>query len=339
MRQPLVATTLAVLFATAGLQAQACDARKAALRMFSSQGLNLLRPARSYIKPGGLIIVPKGGIPEYDDPPDTASPDDGTFGDFRAVILQETERKTTGFSTALGIANWVLPVAIGLSAAGDSQVSLAQIETSGQRLDTNRIEDLIKPGTRTHAAALRELKARRGHRFFIVQEVHTAKSLDLQATNTKNLNVTFNDGKAVADCSTKPEKPGETVKPVEGAKPGEASKKAQESKSGEATTGSGAAPTAAQAGKDANASAAEAVKFGVSVCRGNDVVLRMNTINAIPFAVRLVEVELEGGVLQRRRGASLTMTLGDEEVGAALIDPDEPAVSSLKPRNVEQPRP
>jgi len=67
------------------LSMESCDdPDRAALKLFSDQGLTILQPARSYVRAGGLVVLPQRGRPEYLDPLDVVASDDGTYVDFNA---------------------------------------------------------------------------------------------------------------------------------------------------------------------------------------------------------------------------------------------------------------
>jgi hypothetical protein len=97
-------SALALLLAVLTIALVSCDAEKDALTLFSDQGLNLLRPARDYIQPGGMVFLVKGGPAEYDDPADPVTAEKGNLTDFKAVILSQTKNKTSAFSAALSLA-------------------------------------------------------------------------------------------------------------------------------------------------------------------------------------------------------------------------------------------
>lgn len=341
------AFTCAVMIGAAVLTvaAQSCDAQKQALRVFTDQKLNLLRPARDYVQPGGLVFLAPGGTPEYDDPVEPVHPERGNLTDFRAVILEEARKSSTGFAAALGLANGILPVPIGLKMAGSSEVTLGGIETTGVRLQTTAIDSLLKRPAMI-AAIVPDLKKR--IRVFVVQEIYRATSLDLKATKNQKMEVSFNDDTPVASCSagdgTKDTgKP--TTKPEEsklgGAKPETkpAESKAAESRPAESkpadTKTADTNPAGSKSAGDSQTDANTLPKIGGSVCITREFSLKFTTKTPIPFAVRLAELEILDGQLRRKRGADvMKTTLGSGgEISASLIDRDEPAVKELQHRN------
>ncbi len=341
---------IALLATTAPIIAQGCDVRKQALSIFGKQGLNLLRPARDYVVPGGLVFIGKNGVAEYDDPIERVVTEPGNLTNFRAVILQETQKKSTGFATAMDLTNWILPAPIGLRSSSNREVTLAGIETTGIRLQTTAVDNLIKRAS-TAKATVPELK--RGLRVFVVQEIYKATSVDLRATSATRLDIAFNDGSAVATCAGgKPEEPKATAS-TGGSKAGDTKgpdeqrtdTKAAETKVGEAkaatakaqnTTTKPAAtdPAGVPAQKAGDSSNGKALpSIGVSVCSDQEYTLRLRADNPIPFAVRLAELEIGGGQLRRRRGvASMNTSLGAGEIAAARISDAEPIVDNLSHR-------
>jgi hypothetical protein len=315
-----------------------CDAQKDALTLFSRQGLNLLRPARDYIKPGGMIFIAKGGVPEYDDPADRVVADKDNLTDFRAAILAETSNKTTGFSAALSLAQSIMPLSLKAGAQTSSQASLKGIDTTGVRLSTQDLDKLIaKPNTSQAAAT--ELP--RGTRVFVVQEIYKATSLDLEAKDSKSFDLTYNDGTAVANCKDT----GAPQKPASDSSKPETKNGGQSTAGGNAQSGSPAKPAAKkpsdtqkpQAGtnKPSGQSATTPPKIGagVAVCVADDFSLKFQTKDPIPFAVRIAELELVGGVVRRRRSAKpFVGTLGNGEISGSLVDDQSPVIGDLKKR-------
>lgn len=311
-----------------------CNAQSAAYGLFAKQGLNLLRPARDYIKPGGMVFVPKKGIPVYEDPKDEVASDKGNLADFRASILQETENKKTGLGAALSLATTVIPVPISAGAQSSKQVSLKQIDTTGVRLNTDTLDKLIA-SPKTNKAATQELQ--RGMRVFVIQEIYEATSLDLQAEDNKAFDLHLNDGKAVADCkqtgqsgdSTSDSKTSDNKNTSSGTtgKDGSSSGAANKSTNqGAATSGKG------QSQANPSSSTQPKLGAGVAFCVADNFTLKLTTKEPIPFAVRLAELELSQGTVQRNRGSIFKGTLGGNEISAALVDKQKPTLDGLKRR-------
>lgn len=331
----VAASGLAAAVSTGALFAQGCNARSQALEMFSRQGLNLLQPARDYIKPGGMIFLSKKtNRPDYESPKDPISPEPGNLVDFRAVILKETDTRSGAFSAALALANQILPIPIGLTASDDQAVTLDTIETTGLRLETDPLDKLIQERN-TSAAARAGLKT---GRVFVIQEVYSARSLSLKSTNSRRLAVSLNGNQPVPTCGASP---GSGKSGDAGSGPGAAGSGDAEAASGsQPRTGdtgaaSGTAKTAAAAKPttaSAAMSAASQIGASVGICRANEFTLQMKTDKPIPFAVRLAEVELSGGAVQRKRGAESikNTTLGGGEIAAALVAKSAPVLALPK---------
>lgn len=319
-----------------GLVQLGCNAESDALNLFSHNRLNLLRPARDYIQPGGMVFVPKNGSPEYDDPKDNVVPEKGNLTDFRASILQETANKKTGLGAALSLAATVIPMPINAGFQSSKDVSLKQIDTTGLRLNTNDLDKLIAAPNTSQAAAA---ELRRGTRVFVVQEIYKATSLDLSAADNVAFNLNFNDGKAVADCKqTQPsDKTSGDNTPDKKASPPQTNGKGSTGSSGNTNAGkAGATAGKGQSGSSPSPSPVNAqskLGAGIAFCVAEGFTLKLQTKDPIPFAVRLAELELSQGILRRKRGHVLSGTLGNAEISADLVDENKPALNELTRRS------
>lgn len=309
-----VTPTLFVLCAAtaSALPAPACNPESAALNILGRQGLNLLRPARSYITPGGLFVKGKG-LPVYVDSYNEISPEPGNLIDFDAVILEETKNKSFGVGFAFDLAAKLLAAPLGVTAKQDQSVSIAQVETTGKRLTTPALDKLIAKGTKTSSAARTELQKKND--VYVVQEIYLAKDINLQSTSKQELAVGYNDGKAVNACGAGGGKEDSKQGSKEGSKEG--SKDAQKEKSPTTESKSAAAPPASESTKPA----APAAKAAVSLCRDGKFTLKMHTDKVLPFAVRLARVRLQGADLVRDTTSDIKTTLGVQpgELPAARI--------------------
>jgi hypothetical protein len=311
-----------------------CNAQAGAYSLFTKQGLNLLRPARDYIQPGGMVFVPKKGNPEYEDPKDSVSSEKGNLTDFKASILEEAANKKAGLGASLTLATTILPMPISAGAQSGKQVSLKQIDTTGIRLSTDALDHLIASANTSKVAAA---ELQRGMRVFVVQEIYKATSLDLHAEDSKAFDLHFNDGKAVADCKLT-NKSGDT-KTADAAKkddkknPSTSTDKKDSSPTGsegkKGNTGSAAKNGSGQSQTNAASSALSKLQAGVAVCLADDYTLKLTTKDPIPFAVRLAELELLQGTVQRNRGSVLKGTLGGGEISAALVNSQTPVIDKL----------
>jgi hypothetical protein len=309
-----------------------CNAQSAAFDLFSRQGLNLLRPARDYIQPGGMVFVPKKGNPVYEEPKDDVAPEKGNLIDFRANILEETANKKAGLSAALTLAATIIPMPISAGAQSNKHVTLKQIDTTGVRLSTNALDGLIAaPNTSKAAAAA----IPRGTRVFVVQEVYKTTSLDLHAEDGKAFNLNFNDGKAVADCKlagSGDKKPDNSKNDTKKPAPGNDTKDSATSGANKADSKGTNTKSKGQSSTPLSASAASKLGAGIAVCVADDYTLKLRTKEPITFAVRLAELELsDQKTVQRNRGSVLKQTLGGEgEISASLINDKEPAIDHMR---------
>jgi hypothetical protein len=249
------------------------------------------------------------------------------------------------------------PLSFGAGAESSREVKLQGIDTTGLRLKTKPLDDLIaKPNT--SKAALSELQA--GSRVFIVQEIYKATSLDLQASDKKAFSLKFNDGSAPANCQSAaqpaakdsnakppstPEKTGGATSSAQNA--GAAPSKTQDGGSGatdktktvpqnsSAKSQPGTSDTKTpQQSNTSSQSGAPAVTGAVGICVAEDYSLKFQTKDPIPFAVRLAQLELVQGVLRRRVGAKTFVgTLGvDGEISGSLVDNAAPVIEGLTRR-------
>src|ERR1700741_4366222 len=112
------------------LVAQGCDATSAAMKVFRDQGLVVLKPARTYVRPGGLVSL-KGHTARYRDAADPVPTDEKLATPFSATIMSETLNKATGFGAALSAIGSIVTAPLNLKFNASSRVSLAQIDASG----------------------------------------------------------------------------------------------------------------------------------------------------------------------------------------------------------------
>jgi hypothetical protein len=329
---------------TVSLLIASCDVQKDALALFGNQGLNLLRPARDYIKPGGLIFIQKGGTPDYENPKDPISSDAGNLTDFQAAILEETLNKSTGLGVAFSLAKSVVP-SISADFQNDRAVSLKGIDTTGSRLDTDPLDKLIAATNTSKAAASwlgsKDAKSK-GKRVFVVQEIYKANSLDLHADDNKKLDLKLGDQSAVVNCQKAGDGSGNSSS---GASTGSSQNK-QNSSSDNSSSNSSSASTSQKNSANKNGTGKTKANtsqlpglsnlgVGVAGCMSDDYTLKLQTKNPIPFAVRLAELELSNGTVQRiKSGKVYTGTLGPktQEISGSLVDQDTPVVQGLPPK-------
>ena len=306
----------------------ACDLQKAALKIFTSQGLTVLQPARDYIALGGIVVLPKNGRPQYIDPYDTLNGSDGTYSNFSAIIQQQTQNQSTGIEAAVGTLASFIPVSAGLNFTNGQQVQLAQIDTGGTRLTTQMVLSLLKKDA-TSAAIRTQLQT--GNRVFLIQEVYTAKSMDLKSASNTALDASYAGAGSLPTCNASPTGAGGASSSGSGQPGTSGNNAAAPTANGASATHSGATGGAGATSTNTNAaspsssasgnSAGAGISFGV--CRASQFEISFQSQTPIPFAVRLNEVIVKpGGYLDLNYTQyKIPNTLGAGEVTAtAVID-------------------
>jgi hypothetical protein len=295
-----------------------CDPSTAIYKIFSDQGLTLVKPARSYIQIGGLVILPKGTNQLlYQDPWDVIAQADGPNAtppstDFSAVIMSQSDKSASGVDFKAVLAQLVsLPLDLDLS--HNTSLTLGQIQASGTRYTTPMMAALVaKPST---AQAIRD-RLNEGSRVFIIQEVYTATSLSVTSGSNTSISATLGDGGSPPSCvlpDSGSGTSGATGKAGTTAATGANGAGGAATATGGATGASGAlgktgAAVANGAGGATAATEGGTGKTGVTgptiagiggmsagVCFANAATLSFTSTAPVPFAVRLNEVTLVGG--------------------------------------------
>ncbi|HZL29297.1 MAG TPA: hypothetical protein VFC39_22425 [Acidobacteriaceae bacterium] len=304
-----------------------CDPTTAIYKIFSDQGLTLVKPARSYIQIGGLVILPKGTNQLlYQDPWDVIDQAAGQNAtppstDFSAVIMSQSDKSASGVDFKAVLAQLVsLPLGFDLS--HNRSLTLGQIQANGTRYTTPMMAALVaKPNT---ATALRD-RLNEGSRVFVIQEVYTGTSLSVTSGSGTNISASLGSGGPVPSC----------ILPDSGSGTGGAAGKsgatgttgttgASGAKGATGATGapgitvaagstgatiaiatgatgatgtSGATGASGATGKTGATAATIAGIGGMSagVCFANAATLSFTSTTPVPFAVRLNEVTLVGG--------------------------------------------
>lgn len=337
-----LAAAITIILMTSGCN----DPEREALRIFHDQGLTLLRPARSYVTAGGLVVLPRGGHPEYLDPFDQMPSEPGTYVDFKAIIAGETYKKSTGFSVALNGLGKVVSLPADLTYSGAQDVQLSQIETSGKRLVTGVVNALI--AKKATGEAIHQQLAQ-GNRVFVVQEIYTGTGIELKSSTKTILDASYGTKGSVPNCASATAEPDTTK--------GEGSKSAPPASSSAATSKDSPAAEkpnsdtkapqsnadAKQKGPSAKSSAAAnkqaTTGSGVSIgaCKSTAYSLTLKSKDDIPFAVRLNEVILgNGGLVVNYGSFQFPQSLGNAEVEQAttFIDPSHPVLEELVYRHL-----
>jgi hypothetical protein len=328
IRLPLLLTTLILC---------SCDPQQEALKVFTQQGLTLLKPARNYIALGGIFVVPKSGIPVYLDPYDSIPPSGGTATKFNAVVMQQSSNRSIGLDAAVGTLGGLVPIPAGLKFSHTAQVQLDQIDTSGTRYTSQMIAALIQmPGT---SGAIQN-HFQPGNRVFVVQELYTGTSLSLKASSGTGLGAAVEGGATIPTCDSGGQSAAKAQDNA-GGKDGKSGATSGSTSSGKSSANTNSDST--QAGSEADKSSGskgssnspDASKVGISVgiCWANAATLSFKSESPIPFAVRLNEVILGAGNALTVKDTNFKLpntALGAEDVSAtALINKDDPTLNEL----------
>jgi len=268
-----------------------CDSiDKAAKKIMADQGLTLLQPARDYIALGGIVSLPNGSRPIYEDPYDLLPNDNGTYSSFNAIVSQNTKNQSIGIDAAIGsLGSYVaLPVSISGLVNHSSSVKLSQIDTGGTRYTTQKVAALL-----TRQATSDAIKADlQAGRVFVIQEVYTATSFSITSANATSVAAAAGGSAPSPQCSTSSGTPGS----------GNSGAAGSGGNSGAAAGNSGAAGSGGNSGTAAGNSGAGSAPMSLGFCWGGNSSLSFTTDRPIPFAVRLNEVQLgPGGVLQIKK--------------------------------------
>jgi hypothetical protein len=324
-----VSSALIAVTSVVALQARACaDPEAAAIGIFKRQGITLLKPARSYVAPGGIVTVTNAG-PRYDDPFEPVPQKDNQ--PFTATVMAETKDQTTKFDVALSKLGGIVPLPIAAGATSAFDVSLGQIDTKGTRIPSDKLKSLAR-SPQTSAEVKRAISSRA--RVFIVQDVYTGKSLTLTSRTSGAL------GGAVGAQSVPACAPanGSGSKPTDGtADKGPSNKDTK----GSASPAAAAGETQNKPANGANAAAAatgdkakdDGPVVSVSMCREGNFSLKFQSDTDVPFAVRLVElVASKDGIIDFKPGASNTPgNLGGATAApAGFVDQQNPTISGLQ---------
>jgi hypothetical protein len=330
------------------LAAVSCDPEKASLELFRRQGLNLVKPLRDYIKVGGIVVRRGGGPMEYIDPPDAIAGSAGGGTAFVGVLMGEAKQNTTKFGLAMGIIKTLLPGSLDVSFDSTQEVKLDQVNALGKRLTDAEMKSLIQRN-KTKAEILDDLN--QGLSVFAIQEVYSASEMQISSSNNVALNVKYANGSSVQDCTPSKDSAPKadkdtTSKPSDGdktgsstgtpaAKPASPTPSATKPKTAAAPDAKPSTAAAPPAAADAAAND-EKLSIGFGMCRAGTYSLKFKTEKAgqaLPFAVRLKEVERRDGVLALKRGTVVpNATLGPNAQRFALIDEQTPVIAQLVKR-------
>lgn len=253
-RSAVVAVGIALSMIT--LQAQRCDPQSTGLQILTKQGLTLLRPARDYVRVGGIVVKAGNGRAQYLDPFDPVSEVPGTTVPFRAVILRETRQRTSSLGTVIQGLAAIVPLPVGLTYDAAQEVALSQINASGARLPTAELRRLIGSQD-TKKVLFAELQKRQ--RVFVVQELYATTELEITSHVGNQLNVTYGE-KQLQGCSG--------------------------TQSGTTT------PQAKDEQQRSSEQREESASARILACRSSTASVKLQAEAPVPFAVRLAEVGL-----------------------------------------------
>lgn len=288
-----IARRVVIVAVLAGLAA-GCDIETAVLKLFEDQGLHLLKPARSYIEVGGLVVVPKNGKPVYIDrldaiPANATEPPAVTFS---AVVLKESKGKSMDLGTTLAAIQGVLPVSLAAGFNKSQQVELAQINASGERLRFPTLASLIQ-ARETRKLLTSELQ-RKG-RAFVVWEVYRSTGLSVKGSGNVGLDVGIALGQSSPAVGATTTAAASAAAPT--ASPSPVTSPASPSPT--PSPSPSASPTASP-----SPGAKKDEPFSATWKRTTTYELSLNVTTPIPIAVRLAEVVLTpAGTLELRPGA------------------------------------
>jgi hypothetical protein len=309
-----------------------CDPSTAIYKLFSDQGLTLIKPARSYIAIGGLVVLPKGTKQlQYQDPWDVIAQPTGQSStpstDFSAVIMGQSDKSATGvdFKAAL---TQLVSLPIGLDFSHNQSLTLGPIQAGGTRYTTPMMAALVAKSATAGAARAR---LNEGSRVFLIQEVYTATSLSVTTGSNSGISASLGTGGTIPNCSLpadsvtaktndtgaagangaavangaagatqKAEATGSNTTPGVTITVGPSGTTATGKTGAPANTGAtGAAGATGVAGTSGTKAASPTIAgiggMSAGVCYANASTLNFTSTTPIPFAVRLDEVTLVGG--------------------------------------------
>jgi hypothetical protein len=291
------------------------DPENAALQLFNDYGLTLLRPARSYIKPGGLVILVSKRTPAYVDPfdDDIAGLAEGKTAveDFTATIQQSTKNQAASFDFAINLISQIVSLpkyltSDSIGAKKSTQVTLDQIDSNGQRIKPTAVSTLIGE-QKTSDLLKKQLSG--GARAFVVQEVYLSKSLSLKVASATSGDISIGGSGALPQCAdatgktTGSDSSTNTTANTKDKSSGSNDSGTNATASKPPTAGAKAASPTATATKSntqtkpntaTTSTKSDPALVTVGVCQSSAYSLTFtSTKDPIPFAVRLVEISLD----------------------------------------------
>ena len=306
------------------------DPQEKLLEVFTKQGLTLLQPARDYIKIGGIVLLPKDSSSlAYEDPYDTLMPASGTSTNFQAVIQNQQDKSTSAVQVAVALSQ-IVSLPIGFSFEnGQQTVTLKQVNASGDRYTSPMVSALLK---KPDTAAEIKSRLKEGDRVFVIQEVYTANSLSVSATSGMSLAANVGGSPVTNKCGNGQQDGGQQGAGEQGAGKQDAGNTSTgKQDAGNTSTGKQDAGNTSAGKQDAGNQSAVNQGVSVGICRSTSAELSFTSQTAIPFAVRLNEVEVGPGEFLRVKYTGFrlpNLALGNESDVAAtiLIDNKKPMI-------------
>lgn len=355
-----VCFVLIIGIGAATLAQNSCQSpEQAIMAEFGKMGLNLIRPAKDYVRPGAVVWVPKQGAPLI-----TLSKSAPETIPIKGAFQELTQKDTSGASVAFRLLRGMFPAGGELTAEKTSQVTLGQIDAVGVRLSS--LQDTASE--QTTAKVLRDgLESK--YRVFVIEEVYSTRSLALEVTRGKALAVKSADQQPLSACkpavdnkatsksaaseggnakspATKDgtgnagSKPNSTAADAEAKPPAAKSAVGNpgQAKDSSATTNSTGTDPSGSSGAQANKSSSGTAKdipkpatLGIQYCIAGESTIRMQVQEPLPFAARLREYVLKNGKLQLKLAAVPDGTLGSDK--GDLVSANRPVLENLIQRN------
>ena len=313
-----------------------CDPQKAINKIFVDQGLTLLKPARSYIALGGVVVLPRHGRMQYLDPYDSMNPANGASTDFQAVIQKQVNATATGADVSAALGSLVaLP--IGFKFSNNSQVQLAQINASGTRYTTQMMASLVKQSATE--SAIRPLLDS-GSRVFVIQELYSSTGMSVKSSNGLGLEASYGGSGSIPTCSASkadpqaaPSSPGASNSETQPT-PQEANPSQPKPAPATPTPSPKPAVPASTQKSSTGSPASPSMSVSVGVCRASSAELSFTSTNPVPFAVRLNEVYAAPGNVLAIKMTDFKLpnnALGDESQVAAtvLVNARDPTIDPV----------
>lgn len=195
-----------------------CNVEQMLNQYFANLGLNRLAVPRTDMSPGAIIVVTKKGNIYYgninkfiSNPSDRFSPsnvDQDTMSQFQAVLQQYSGSSAVDGSVVLKVIDAVLPVNLSSSLKLNGQVSISQIQASGQRIEPIDIENLVNDQSK--GSTIRQWLSGQWNGpddgdIYIGYETYSAKDFKITSSNNTDISgdLTLNQTKTIGNGDIK----------------------------------------------------------------------------------------------------------------------------------------